>query len=322
LQEYLRLGEEMRLPVAILLLVACALVPDQRLRCQSTGATKDVQPVASPYSAEESSKVSSSLSRKEADLRSALNASPDSSEVVYALALVLRQEGKPHDSLDMYTRAARLRKPTAGELQSVALDYVLLNDYDDAIHWLEMAKQMDPQNTGVLYSLGRCYYTKSRFPDAGRLFMQVLAIQPHDLKAEENLGLVYDATNEPAKAEAALRTAAGWAEANGKDQWPFLDLGAFLLDHDRTAEALDPLRTATHIKPDCAVCHEKLGRALAANHDLPGGVAELETATKLEPGNPRTHYELGRALRQAGQIEKAQQELAISQKLYSTHSQE
>jgi Flp pilus assembly protein TadD len=158
--------------------------------------------------------------------------------------------------------------------------------------------------------------------DAGRLYQQVLAIQPHDLKAEENLGLVYDATNESAKAETALRTAAGWADANGQDQWPFLDLGTFLLDHDRVSEALDPLRTSTRIKPDCAVCHEKLGRALAANHDLADGVAELEAATKLDPNNPRTHYELGRALRQAGQIEKAQQELAISQKLYTTHSQE
>ncbi|HEY2469010.1 MAG TPA: tetratricopeptide repeat protein [Terracidiphilus sp.] len=313
----------MRLAAAIgLVLLACFLAPQPRLKCQVTGTTKDVQSVSSPYSAEESGKVSSSLSSRESDLRSALNASPNSPEVAYELALVLRQEGKARKSLDMYTRAAGYRKPTTEELRSVALDYVLLNDYDDAIHWLEIAIQMDPKDTGVLYSLGRCYYTKNRFPDAARMYAEVLAIQPHDLKAEENLGLVYDATNEPAKAEAALRTAVGWADANGKDEWPFLDLGGFLLDHNRTTEAVEPLRTATRIKPECAVCHEKLGRALVAEHDLTGGLEALQTATRLEPGNPRTHYELGRALRQAGQVEKAKQELAISQKLYTTHSQE
>lgn len=313
----------MRLAAAIGLgLFACVIASDSPLRCQSAGTPKEVQPVSSPYRAEESAKISPGLSRREFDLRAALSASPGSPELAFALALVLRQEGKPHDSLEMYTRAAGLRKPTAEELGSVALDYVLLSDYDDAIHWLEIAMQMDPQDTSVLYSLGRCYYTKNRFMDAGRLYAQILAIQPHDLKAEENLGLVFDATNEPDKAEAALRTAAGWADVNGKDEWPFLDLGGFLLDHDRTAEAAEPLRTATHIKPECAACHEKLGRALIADHDLSGGLDELQTATRLEPNNPRIHYEFGRALRQAGQIEKAKQELAISQKLYTTHSQE
>lgn len=313
----------MRLAPAIgLALVAGFVVSPLRASAQISGASKEMRSVPSPYSAEESGKVSPSLSRREFDLRAALSASPSSSAVAYALALVLRQEGKPHDSIDMYTRAAGLQKPTAAELHSVALDYVLLNDYDDAIHWLEIARRMDPNDADVLYSLGRCYYTRNRYLDAGRLYQQVLALRPHDLKAEENLGLVYDATNEPEKAEAALRAAAGWADTGGKDEWPFLDLGGFLLDHDRAAEAVEPLRTAIHIKPDCGACHEKLGRALMAGHDLSGSLEELQTATQLEPNSPRVHFEFGRALRQAGQIEKAKQELAISQKLYSTHSQE
>jgi Flp pilus assembly protein TadD len=55
---------------------------------------------------------------------------------------------------------------------------------------------------------------------------------------------------------------------------------------------------------------------------LPEGIAELEKSAQLEPANPKTHYELGRALRQAGQADRAQQEFAISQKLYAAHSQE
>jgi tetratricopeptide (TPR) repeat protein len=318
-----RIGEEMKPASAIkIMLVACVTIQTYVAVAQATGESKERQPVASPYLAEESGKVSLDLSRRELDLRTALGVQPDASEVVYALALVLREEGNARESLDMYTRAATLRKPKADELRSVALDYVLLRDYEDAIHWLEIAARMDPKNVEVLYSLGRCYYTKNRYADALQRYEQVLAIQPHELKAEENLGLVYDATNEPDKAEAALRTAAGWADSNGKDEWPFLDLGGFLLDHNRTGEALEPLRTAARIKPDSAICHERLGRALLASKDASEGIAELETAARLEPGNPRTHFELGRALRQAGHIERAQQEFAISQKLYTTHSQE
>jgi tetratricopeptide (TPR) repeat protein len=306
----------------ILLLVSFPALTAGWVSAQSTGAAKEAQPVAYPYAAEESGGLSPSLARKDLDLRAALSAAPDSAELMYAYALILRQEGNARESLAAYTRAASIRKPTAQELRSVALDYVMLSDYDDAIHWLELAVQIDPHDADVLYSLGRCYYSKDRYQEAQKLYEQVLAIQPKNIKAEENIGLVYDATNEPEKAEEALRKATSWADANGTDEWPFLDLGAFLLDHNRLTEAIDDLRIAVRIKPARAESHEKLGRALLASQDTVGGINELREATRLEPENPRTHYELGRALRQAGQVDKAQEEFKLSQKLYTSHSQE
>jgi len=293
------------------------------LFCRAQGASKEAsKPPGATYANEESGAVTPQLAAREAALRSELVMQPDSSGLLYSLARLLREEGKAHESLDMYTQAASHRKPTAMDLQSVALDYVMLNDYDDAVRWLELAAQMEPSNAEVLYSLGRCYYSKDRFADAGRMFEKVLTIQPAHLKAEENLGLVYDAANRPEMAEQAFRKAASWANENGKDEWPFLDLGSFLLDQYRPKDAVDPLRTSTRIQPQCAACHEKLGRALLAIGNSAGGVAELQSATELDPKNPKTHYELGRALRQAGQAERARAEFSLSQKLYSEHSSE
>jgi Flp pilus assembly protein TadD len=308
--------------IPAILIGLLAFASEGCLWAQVSGPAKEAQPSSTPYSAEESGTVTAELGRKEADLRTALQQEPESAGLLYALALVLRQEGKARESLDTYTQGARKMKPTAEELRSVALDYVLLNDYDDAIHWLEVAAQIDPTDTKILYSLGRCYYSRDRYLDAGKMYERILVIEPRNLKAEENLGLVYDATNDSEKAEEALRTAASWAEKNGKDEWPFLDLGSFLLDHDRSKEALDPLRIAVGIRPLCAQCHEKLGRALVETHDSAAGIAELQEATKLDPKDPKAHYELGRVLRQVGQIERAQEEIAISQKLYAAHSQE
>lgn len=293
---------------------------------QSSGAIKVPPPTGISYSAEDTlsqdSSSQSTLKHQEADLRAALNQQPNSPSLLFALALVQRQENDPHASLDTYTRAAQLRKPTPQELRSVALDYVLLNDYDDAIHWLEVAAAMDPSDVDILYSLGRCYYSKSRFVDAGKMYQQVLAIRPENLKAEENIGLVYDATNHPQEAEAALRKAVSWSDANGKDEWPFFDLGSFLLDHDRPREAIEPLRTAVHIEPNSAAAHERLGRALVATGEGPAGIAELEESSKLDEKNPKVHFELGRALRQAGRAEEARKEFELSQQLYATHSEE
>ena len=307
-----------QLVVLSILLVAAARCS---LGAQDSGAVKRSGPAAAPYALEEHGTASAATAEREAELRAQIAEQPDSAELMYRLALVLRQEGNARASLDAYTQAARRRAPTAVELRSVALNYVILNDYDDAIHWLERAARMDPDNVDVLYSLGRCYYSKDRYLDAGRQYERVLAIQPSHLKAEENLGLVFDATNRPEQAEEALRKAAGWAVDEYTDEWPFLDLGSFLLDRDRAAEAIDPLRNAIRIRTDCSACHEKLGLALLATDDLPESIAELEVAAKLDPTDPKAHFELGRALRKAGQAERAKQEFAASQRLYSTHSQ-
>jgi len=256
-----------------------------------------------------------SLVAMEAELRRNLELHPDAAPTLYRLGQVLRQEDKPKESLETYTQAARVQKPDAEELRSVALDYVLLDDYPDAIHWLEIAASLDSSNVEVLYSLARCLYTQGEFHKAEALYLRVLQIKPDHLKAEENLGLAYDAENRAEEAEKALRTAADWGAKQPSDEWPFLNLGAFLLDHDRPVEAVPFLEKATAIAPKSALCHEKLGRALEQSGKLPDGVKELEAAAQLDPKNPNIHFELGHAYHMAGALEKARAEFAVSQQL-------
>jgi tetratricopeptide (TPR) repeat protein len=281
--------------------------------------TKDAQ---MPSGARDSEEPSPGLAAIESGLRYDLGMHPDSAPILYKLGSVLREENKPKESLETYTRAAHLQEPNAQQLRSVALDYVLLADYDDAVHWLKIAASFDPENADVLYSLGRCLYSQNKYPEAEKIFLHVLEIKPDHLKAEENLGLIYDFINEPEKAEAALRKAAASAGDESTDEWPFLDLGAFLLDHDRAAEAAPFLRRASTIASKCTACHEKLGRALVATGDVDGGVKELQTAALLDPKNPKMHFQLGLAYRAAGALEKSRAEFELSQSLYGEHSQD
>jgi tetratricopeptide (TPR) repeat protein len=275
-----------------------------------------------PLTAEEPA-ILPSLQAKEGALRDVLRSDPNSAETLYDLALVLRQEMKPKESLALYTQAAALRRPTANELRSVALDYVLLNDYDDAVHWLRIAFSTDPTNADVLYSLGRCLYTQNHFDQAELAFRRVLTLRPEHLKAEENLGLTLDAENQTGKAEAALRLAAQWAtERKTTDPWPFLDLGVFLLEQQRAAEAVPSLKTAAALAPDMAEAREKLGRALSLTGDAKAGASELEAAVRLDPKDPKAHFELGQAYRNLGEADKARAEFALCETLYGKHSRD
>jgi Flp pilus assembly protein TadD len=255
----------------------------------------------------------------DAALRTYTRRHPESADGFFMLGFVLHREDKPADSLRVYTQAAALSTPTAEDLKIVGLDYVLLNDFPDAITWLKKATEFDPKNEQAWYSLGRCYYTQSRFEEAENALERSLALNPGDLKAVTNLALAQEMQNRNDEADRTYRHSIQLADADPHtDEWPYLNYASFLLEHDRAAEALPLLRRAVAIAPRCADCHAKLGKALAATNDARGAVAELSQAIALSPDDPKLHYELGHIYRSLGMQDKAKAELALSAKLYGT----
>ncbi len=246
---------------------------------------------------------------------------PDSAEALFMLGFVQHRENKPRESLTTYTAAARLATPRGDDLRIVGLDYVLLDDYPDAIHWLEKAVAFDPNDAEAWYSLARCYYTQSSFQKAEQAFQKTLSLDPKSVKAAENLALTFAAENRVNDADASFRLAISLAHDDPHtNEWPYLNYGSFLLDHDRAAEAVPMLQEAVARAPKCAACHEKLGRALNGIGTTKQGIAELEQAVALGPDEAHLHYELGLAYRAAGMQDRAKAEFATSAKLYGTKS--
>jgi tetratricopeptide (TPR) repeat protein len=129
---------------ASLLVSAAVCVVSAQVTVQSSQPS---EPIAAP----EESSAQASLEVSEAELRRDLEHNPQSTAALYQLGLVLRLEDKPAESLTTYTRAASQQKPNAEQLWSVALDYVLLNDYNDAIHWLETAHSRSYVQPGAVF---------------------------------------------------------------------------------------------------------------------------------------------------------------------------
>ncbi|HEX4311648.1 MAG TPA: tetratricopeptide repeat protein [Acidobacteriaceae bacterium] len=244
---------------------------------------------------------------------------PNSADGIYMLGFVLHRENKPADSLRAYTQAAALSTPQADDLRIVGLDYVLLNDFPDAIRWLKKATEFDANNQQAWYSLGRCYYSQNRFEEAERALNESLRLNPKDAKTVTNLALTYEMENRIDDAERAYRTSIQMADADPhSDEWPYLNYASFLLEHDRAAAALPLLRRTVAIAPRCADCHAKLGKALAATGSPKESIAELTDAITLSPDDPKLHYALGHVYQSLGMTDQAKAELAISAKLYGT----
>ena len=59
--------------------------------------------------------------------------------------------GVPRNSLVWFNRAAKLARPSGEDLRVVALDYILLNDTADALHWQARSTALDPGNAEAWY---------------------------------------------------------------------------------------------------------------------------------------------------------------------------
>ena len=64
------------------------------------------------------------------------------------LGFVLNRENRPVESLEFYTKAAAITRPTADDLKIVGLDYVLLDDYAERPHYQVVERFADLEMAG------------------------------------------------------------------------------------------------------------------------------------------------------------------------------
>jgi Flp pilus assembly protein TadD len=257
----------------------------------------------------------------ERQLRQVVDRSQSCPEAHFLLAYDLLRQNLPRQSLAEYTTAARLRTPGSEDLRNVALDYVLLDDYPDADHWIQRALSLDANDSESWYVLGRIRYSTGKFQDAVDAFKHTLGLAPESVKAENNLGLAYEALNEIDKASDVYRRAIAIGEKSGKpSEQPMINLAVLLTHRSDTDGALALLTRAVVLAPQDARAREHLGQVYAERNELPQAQEQLEKAVSLSPSDARLHFQLGQVYRREGIGDKAKSEFARAASLNGAHS--
>ena len=257
----------------------------------------------------------------ESDLRAYLKLHPNSSDATYLLAYVQFCLNRPRVSLATYTAAAKLTKPTSDDLKIVGLDYGILNDFKDAIHWLSVSIQENPKDLEAVNYLGLAYFHDSQFPAAVKTYRYVLQRDPHNVRAETGLGRSLDALNQPDKAIDAYTKAIAWSQDSTKptDQ-PYINLASIMLDRNRPQRALKLLNQAAKINPKDSELHVDYGKAYLQLKHWPEAEREFKMALDSEPKNSNLHFLLGRAYQRDNKLELAKEQFNATSNLLGTHS--
>lgn len=200
------------------------------------------------------------------------------------------------------------------------MDYVLLNDYDDAEKWISASLKGDPRDGESWYTLGRIRQTNNRFGDAVDAFLKALEYMPRSVKVENNLGVAYEGLNQPDQAIRAYRQALAWQQDLPRpSEQPFINLGILLTDRNQPQEALPLLQRAEVLAPADPRVHSSLGRLYSRMQLYTQAQAELEKAVAGTPDDASLHFQLGQVYRKEGMTERSNAELARAAALDAGH---
>jgi tetratricopeptide (TPR) repeat protein len=199
---------------------------------------------------------------------------------------------------------------------TMAMSYIKLNRRDWAKPELEKLSSSDPKNALYLYWLARLDYDAQQYNSAIARLQKVVELDPHMMRAYDNLGLCYDYLG---RYDQAIRSYDRAVELNRlhtqPSPWPHVNLAISLMAVNKLTEAEDHLREAVKYDSKLPQAHYQLGQALEKQGKYAEAIQSLKRAAALDATYPEPHYALGRIYQRQGKSEEAKKSVERFQQL-------
>jgi len=199
---------------------------------------------------------------------------------------------------------------------TLAMSYIALDRRAWARPELEKLAQKNADSPLYLYWLARLDYDAQQYPAAIEKLERVIAIDPHFMKAYDNLGLCFEAVG---RLDDAVKTYQRAVDLNRQEKpaspWPPLNLGRLLVKLEQFDDAEKHLRDSLLADPKFAQAYYEFGMLLEKRGRDEEAIREFEQAAALDAAYAQPHYALGRIYRRMGNNAKAAAELNQFEKL-------
>lgn len=232
----------------------------------------------------------------------ALELRPDWPEAMFNLACALKMISDLEGALKMYLKLEEMNPGDSRTLLNIGSLYLERDDGENALLWLERARQGAGDNAVLFNNLGRACILQKRFSRAREHFEQAIRLDPDLAEAWFNLAEVNAAENRPLEAVELYRSA---IEKQPDMYAAHNNMGNVLRVLKRYPEAIEAFQKVVEHNPQLAEAHYNLGSAYQDNAQYAEALQHLATAIHIRPEYAHAWSNLALACKNTGDLDRA-----------------
>ncbi len=236
----------------------------------------------------------------------------DTAELHNLLGDVEEASGHADQAAHEYELAARM-EPSEKNLFDLGSHLLNHRGLQPALTVFDFAVTRYPKSARLRVGLGVSYYSLGRYDDAVHSLCQAVDLDPKDTKALDFLGKMYDIS--PAYADEVTKRLSGFVRAYPLNASAAYYYGLSLHKRNMNREAEYQLQHALALQPGFTDAHYELGVLYQDQHEPAKAITQFEIATKQRPEYLQAHYHLAQLYKKAGKTALANSEFGQIEEL-------
>jgi tetratricopeptide (TPR) repeat protein len=246
-------------------------------------------------------------------------------ELYNLLASLEEDAGRYVEAVRHYQRAVELDSTKEQYLFDLGAEYLLHLTFDAAVEAFRLGSRKFPSSARLYVGRGLAQFALRQYADAADAFLSALEADPSSPDA-------FLAWNDMPQ----FVVAAEWPKIRFRlqrlaERYPenfhvVFCYGAALLHQAMSSSGADGLdaaqsllEKAVHLNPRLAMAHFELGSLYAERKQHSNAIASFREAIRLDSNSEMAHYKLAQIYRDLNELELAEQELSLYQKLSRNH---
>jgi len=235
----------------------------------------------------------------------------------FNLGVIYEEQGRTKDAEAAYRKTLELDPRYVDALANLGRIAMLRGDRQGALGDFQKVVEIDPFNTYARNNLARVHRLNAvklmgkgdteganrSFAEAVENVRKVLAAEPQDMLAYNNLVLIY---YDLEKYELARLVALSALKFNKPDAAIHNNLGLVLLKLNKVTLATAEFQAALQVDPKFGAAHVNLGAISLNYRDFQGAYERFRAALEGQPDDPEILIGLGVAARGLGKLEEAE----------------
>ena len=247
----------------------------------------------------------------------------DTAELHDLLGDIEEKSGHYVAAVDEYQAAAHM-EPSEGNLFDWGTELLLHRTLDPAVRVFQDAVARYPDSTRLYIGLGMALYSRGNYDDAVHALLKAADLNPSDPRCYYFLSKAYDSSpGQAAEVIERFRRFAGLQPGNARAVFYYamsLWKGKRAEDADLDFREIETLlKRAVALDPNLADAHLQLGNLAFDQRKYAESIPEYQRALQINSNMADAHYRLGQAYVHTGEKDRARQELATYQRLRAQH---